>query len=376
MTKQQPAGVPESGTEKKHRKKLLLTTAIILTAAGAVGGVGFWKHQNRFEVKEEKVVVELGDTFSTDPKEYIDASDRILKETTIDFSHVDRMNVGIYEVEAVAGERKAAFQIEVQDTVKPEVIFKEGTYQTIVGKDYAASNIIEAVEDQGGIQSVTFQENQVEIASEDTAIWAKLGIRYEEAGTKENVLIVTDKNGNVTEQTVTIEVVEDYAAHVQGIHDLTVEKDASVDWMSGITKDEKIKAVSADASRVAMHTIGEYDLTYVITGDDGKTVVEKVVKVAVVEPEKVQDTANTGGKTSNGGKTSGGTKPKSPSKPSGNKGTSGSQSASGSGSNSWLDSLKPGQSWNGHQTGSGFIGGGDESTGSSTWESWEADEEQ
>ena len=91
-----------------------------------------------------------------------------------------------------------------------------------------------------------------------------------------------------------VKVVEDYLAHVTGMQDLTIEQGSSIDWMAGITKDEKVLEVTADASKVDLNTAGEYTLTYVVKGDDKETTVTKEVKVTVVTPQKAQELADGG----------------------------------------------------------------------------------
>lgn len=110
-------------------------------------------------------------------------------------------------------------------------------------------------------------------------------------------------------------------------------------------------------------------MVHVVKGDDKETTVTKEVKVTVVTPQKAQELADGGSSV----KTTGGTKKKTTrssgsrsssgksSKSSGGKKNSGGASSGGSG-------FKPGQTWEGTTTGSGYIGSGNADTGANTYE--------
>lgn len=373
-------------TKKNGRKKaVVIAAAAVLVAAGSVGAFAYWKHQNRFELKQKRTVIELGCDINTEAGTYIDAEEKTLKETKLDFDEVDNMTAGTYTVKAECRDKKLSFKLEVQDTVDPKVSLVEGEFKTIAGKEYAASNLIAGIEDEAGIESIAFKEAQIEVpvAEGDTSAWSTLGLKYDAPGQMENTLIVTDKSGNKTEQKFTVKVIEDYEAHVGGFKDFTVERGKTADWLANITKDEKIASVTADESAVDLSKNGEYTLKYMITGDDNETTLEKTVKVTVVSPVVQTAKRNTssgwsGGSSYSGGGSSGGGNAYSGGSSSsggGNTysggGSSGGGSNSGGGSSSGGNDMNPGQSWDYTVTGGGFIGGGDESTGSSTWESFD-----
>lgn len=121
-------------------------------------------------------------------------------------------------------------------------------------------------------------------------------MKYKKAGTYQNVVTVTDNSGNETKLPFEIKIEEEYESHVKGIKDIKVKSNIYwVNWMADVTYDEKIKEVTADASKVKLGTPGKYDLIYKITGDDGKTVIEKKVKVTVEKSDTAaaKETAGT-----------------------------------------------------------------------------------
>lgn len=350
------------------RKKII--GAVVIVAA-LLGVVGFVKY-NEYSAKEPVVKVELGDKISEKPEDYVKANKTALKKTVLDLSKVDQKKVGKYQAKASYDKKSVTFEVEIVDTTKPKLTLvktESGSYQAVVGQTLNGTALMESVEDLAGIKTISFSDGQTDGNKESENPVEQVALKWDEVGEKEVTISVEDNSGNVTKETVKVKVVEDYLAHVTGMQDLTVEQGSSIDWMAGITKDEKVLEVTADASKVDLNTAGEYTLTYVVKGDDKETTVTKEVKVTVVTPQKAQELADSGSSV----KTTGGTKKKTTrssgsrsssgksSKSSGGKKNSGGASSGGSG-------FKPGQTWEGTTTGSGYIGSGNADTGANTYE--------
>lgn len=350
------------------RKKII--GAVVIVAA-LLGVVGFVKY-NEYSAKEAVVKVELGDKISEKPEDYVKANKKALKKTVLDLSKVDQKKVGKYQAKASCDKKSVTFEVEIVDTTKPKLMLvktESGSYQAVVGQPLNGTALMESVEDLAGIKTISFSDGQMDGNKESENPVEQVALKWDEVGEKEVTISVEDNSGNVTKETVKVKVVEDYLAHVTGMQDLTVEQGSSIDWMAGITKDEKVVEVTADASKVDLNTAGEYTLTYVVKGDDKETTVTKEVKVTVVTPQKAQELADSGSFV----KTTGGTKKKTTrssgsrsssggsSKSSGGKKNSGGASSGGSG-------FKPGQTWEGTTTGSGYIGSGNADTGANTYE--------
>lgn len=88
----------------------------------------------------------------------------------------------------------------VEDTVAPEVTLAVKEYKTVAGKEIKASDLIEKVEDKAGIESVAFQENQIETESDSENPLDSLSIKYEIPGEYSAVVEVTDNSGNTTKK--------------------------------------------------------------------------------------------------------------------------------------------------------------------------------
>lgn len=360
------------------KKRIISAVVVLVISLGLCGFV--WADSNRFEPLQQKVTVEYGSKLSQDPAEYIAAVPEVLAKTKLDLSQVDVEQVGEYEATAICGEKKAAFQVVVEDTIPPEIKLKAAEVNGVRGKAIPSTTIIEAVTDKAGIDSIAFDQGQVDLEGEE--LLTSTGLQFDKVGEYEVKLTATDKNGLSSEETVSVKIVEDYLAHVSGIKDITIEKGSKIDWMKDVKGDDRILEVTADASKVETGKEGSYELTYVIKGDDKETVVKKTVTVTVVSAAKAQKLADQGEVV----RTTNGTKQKTPvytpSKRSGSGsgssrysggGSSGGGSSSSRGSGS-SNSGKKGSggnknSWTSDSDSGGYIGGGSKDSGGNTWES-------
>ena len=193
------------------------------------------------------------------------ANKTALKKTVLDLSKVDQEKVGKYQAKASCDKKSVTFEVEIVDTTKPKLTLvkaESGSYQAVVGQILNGTALMESVEDLAGIKTISFSDGQTDGNKESENPVEQVALKWDEVGEKEVTISVEDNSGNVTKETVKVKVVEDYLAHVTGMQDLTVEQGSSIDWMAGITKDEKVLEVTADASKVDLNTAGEYTLTY------------------------------------------------------------------------------------------------------------------
>lgn len=343
-------------------KKRIIGVVCVVVCFGVIG-LFAWREYDKYMPIKDTVTVELGEKLEGSPKDYIEANSKRLEETKLDFSKVDYAKVGEYEATAKCGKKQAAFAVKVEDTTPPTVTMKSGEeFRVIVGQVLKAVDLVESVEDLAGIKSAAFKESQVPVESDTPEdLLSCIGLKYDEAGSYENEIIVTDNSGNETKQTVKVVVVEDYLAHVTGFQEIATTRGTAVDCMSGITWDEKVTGVTADTSAVDFHTVGEYTVTYTISGDDGVTTVTQTAKVIVTEPVKAAVKSSSSGNKStsksNGG--SGSSSRRSSGK------SGGSKSSGGSGSSGSSGGHKAGETFKGNTDSGGEIDG----QGGNTWES-------
>lgn len=341
---------------------------------------------NTYEPIKNTVTVELGEEISQSPEDYIQSGNKTaVKETKLDMEKVVVEKTGTYDVEASYKDKSAKFQIKIVDTTKPELTLTEAAkgYKVIVGKEKKASELIKSVEDLSGIEKLSFGEGYTKEVSDKKGIelLEQYSFVFPEVGEQKITISAVDNNKNVAEETITVKVVEDYINHVSGFMDRNVVKGtADVDWMDGITWDDKIKSVTADASGVDVNTVGEYTVKYNILGDDNETIVVKENKVRVTEPYGMPVSSaggyagnrnNSGGTGASGGNSGGSGGYSYSAGGSGNSGSSGGSSSGGSsggsGNGSGGSGHQPGQSWEGNKTDEGDIDYNGNTGESGTW---------
>lgn len=360
------------------KKKMIIIVAVLVFLLG-IGGVcaGFaWKDYNRFEVKQEKVTIELGEKISKLPEDYIVANEKALTETELDTSNVDTMKVGTYVIHATWKKHSADITVIVKDTVSPEVTLKENnTLSVMVGQEIKSTDLIEKVDDLAGIKTVSFDKNQIEFATDSGNPLEKIGLKFDTAGEQDVTFIAEDNNGNKTEKEIHVKVIEDYLSYVNGFHDITTEQGSKPDWMEGIVADDKIAGITVDESAVDINTPGKYQLKYIIAGNDGETTVEQTVKVTVTEKVVVTSTNNSSlssngnsssGNRPSGNRNSGGNSTGGSSRTNGSSSTGGSNNSTGDEAyDAFLDSLSEGETYISEDEGGGYIDGENGNTATS-----------
>lgn len=364
--------IMEGALSMKKRVIIIIVAVLLVIGIGGVCAGFAWKDYNRYEVKKDKIIIELGEGISGNPADYIEAGEKALEETRLDTSKVDNMTVGTYTIYATWKKHIAYIKVVVKDTVAPEITLKDTKdFRVMAGQEVKATDFVTGVTDLAGIKSVSFESNQIELVSDSENPLDKIGLKFDIAGEQTVKFIAEDNNGNKTEEEITVKVIEDYLTHVSGFHDIIMEQGTKPDWMDGIVADDKIAGITVDESAVDINTPGEYQLKYIITGNDNETVVEQTVKVTVTEKKVVEvpvssnssSNSSSGGNTGNrtsGNKSSGSGNSSGSSSSSGNTGSSNGSSNAGdsSGDSSYLDDLTPGDTYEYTETGGGTSEGG------------------
>lgn len=276
------------------KKDLLVAGSIVIVSMLLGCGIYAYKQYSSYELIADTIEIELGTQINRDASAYIESNDKAIATTKLDFSNVDVMNVGTYNVFATYKNKNLKFTIKVVDTSAPTIkLANNGVYQMVEGQTLSADNIILSVEDLSGIASISFADaSSVDVEQEDMI--AAITLLYDKEGDYSNKVIVTDNNGNIKEKDISIHVIADYAQHISGFHDWTVEQNAEIDFTKDLQFDERISSVEIDKESIDVGTNGKYELTYNIAGDDNVTVIQEKVKVDVVDSSTAQELANSG----------------------------------------------------------------------------------
>jgi len=272
-----------------NKVKIIIIEAIVVLSL-IIGACLYYMSENKVTPVTERVVIEYGELAPTRIRDYFTHGRFVnIEEATLDISSILINKVGIYDVTLTVNNKVTTIKVSVSDTIKPTISLtetqkNEGT-KGFVGIDIEASAIIEQIEDAAGIASVEFQENQVpqyEITLNEQNV-PNTKIVYDTIGIYENEIIVTDNNGLISTQKVTIQITDDYISHVHGLQDFTIEVGEEFDFMQDVTFDEKVQSVTVDTSLLDINTEGEYIITFTIKGNDGITQMKKEQMVTVID---------------------------------------------------------------------------------------------
>lgn len=174
---------------------------------------------------------------------------------------INEMGVGTYTLKTNILNHDYETEIIVKDTVAPKITLKKLTIYNDV-KKVEASDFVKKVVDASKVK--------YEIEG---------SITYGKVGTYELKIKATDESGNVSEKETTLTIKKDNDAPViYGTSSLTINKNASVDYLKGVyasdKKDGKV-SVKISSNNVNSSSAGTYYVTYVATDKAGNKATKK-----------------------------------------------------------------------------------------------------
>ena len=283
------------GISKMKRKIVMGCILGVIAVGGAAVGAVAYKQYNNYELKQDTVTIELGEELPEEQDYYVSSNENAVKNTTLDFSAVDLKKAGSYEAAACYKDKIFPFTVVVQDTTKPTVkLANDGKFELIEGGSLSGKEIVADAADLSGIASIVFSDN-VTVDKEKKDMLEAVSLTYDKEGDYTNTCTVTDENGNDATANISVHVKADYKNHISGFQDWVIEAGSTgIDFLSGITPDDRILSVEPDMETVDLTAPGEYQLAYNITGDDEESVLQEQVKVTVLDAATAQEKANAG----------------------------------------------------------------------------------
>lgn len=284
------------------KKREIVATLTVMAAFG-MSACG----TRELELTANQVEVELGSELDTAVTSYVADAD-VAAKAVIDFSAVDMMKTGTYNVTVTYKDQTAGFEVVVVDTTAPEVtvadqvivaagepLYAEDVITSIIefsgeagvvfsepetSADGASADageesveeteaventemvdeLTEGVENSEAAEAVEETESAVDSAETteeaepetefilDDVLCSNAYIIYPETGEYDNTLTVTDASGNSTD--VTVHIVVGDAPEIEGVEDMTVTVGTSVDeidFLDGVTaKDSSGNDITAN----------------------------------------------------------------------------------------------------------------------------------
>ncbi|MGN0474928.1 MAG: immunoglobulin-like domain-containing protein [Acutalibacteraceae bacterium] len=212
--------------------------------------------------KFQKNTVELGESVSTEPRDYLYGYSFIIANADIDTSHVDTTKVGQYEVHCDIWFYHYAFKINVVDTTAPTISASENQIYLASSREYHPEDFIDSVSDLSG----------------DVQIWVDYGgkqyhnISFEILGQYTVAVTAKDASGNVSSINVNFTV--DEAPVIIGVFDRHLVKGKNYDAGKSVVAIDNLdgnitEELKIDAAGLDTNTIGEYSVTYSVKDSYG-----------------------------------------------------------------------------------------------------------
>ena len=293
---------------KKKSVVVLLTVTMVIEMTAA--GCG----DKQLALATDRVSVELGYELNTDVAAYVADAD-IAVETTIDFGAVDVSKLGTYTAVVTYKDQTASLEVDVVDTTAPEA---EVVNQVTVGVDEPlyVEDVLTSVTELTGNVMATFDD----LADESTDATEKVETtedmevteEVEATGASEDMETFVLDDVTVTNDAIVFHTVGEYSVSLTladesgnskqievpvlvgteptflGIEDLTVTTGAeNVDYLSGVTATDSngndlTDKIECDDSKVDLSLVGEYEITYTVTDENGFTA-KQTAKVTVAD---------------------------------------------------------------------------------------------
>ena len=92
---------------------------------GAAGAAAFYLHIYKVEPAFSEMICEYGDLVSGDIGDYLTGTDWSVHLGELDLSRVDTEHTGTYQAVVYHGWEQFTYQVTIQDTVAPEILWKE-----------------------------------------------------------------------------------------------------------------------------------------------------------------------------------------------------------------------------------------------------------
>ena len=210
-----------------------------------------------------EMTFEYGDQISQNIEDYLSGTDWSVHLGELDLSQVDQGHTGTYQAVVYHGRSQFTYEVIIQDTVAPEIVWKEGQVYLAAGADYAVEDVIEDVVDvDPGAEAFFLQGGSVQRE-----------LCFEAVGQYEVGVLARDSSGN--EASGQISVIVDTAPSFNGIHNFYCVPGSVPDYLEAVTAQDDLDGdltadIRVDDSEVNLDEPGDYSLRYVAEDKIGR----------------------------------------------------------------------------------------------------------
>ena len=236
----------------------------------------------------DTIVVELGESFSTDLHDYISGSEWAIENSELDITGVNQDKVGEYIAYVNHGRQTFVYQMIVQDTTPPDILLESNEKYFEQGKVYSLESFVKAVNDISGNVSVGLvcatakQERENEYS-------------FSVCGSVLVGIVASDASGNTNYEYMHVTV--DTPPEIYGMQEYYIATGSDVDYLKGITATDTIDGDVTDTVEVNLDNLdinnaGDYIITYRAVDSYGLAS-EATADIHVMEKNNLQEAINT-----------------------------------------------------------------------------------
>jgi len=228
-----------------------------------------------------EITYEYGDQISRDIEDYLSGTDWSVGMGELDLSMVDEAHTGTYQAVVHHGASSYLYSITIQDTVPPEIQWKEGPVYVAVSESFTVDQVVEAVVDvDSWVQTYFLREGM-----------AFRELTFDYPGEYELEVVARDLAGN--EARGKVSVLADTPPVIMGVHDFYMVPGSMPDYLADVTAEDDVdgdltECIQVDDSEVEPDSEGVYQLRYLAKDNYGLETVENA-QVIVASPEAIQE---------------------------------------------------------------------------------------
>ena len=266
-----------AGERHRGRKRAAFGICLFLLVAG---GLLFYFRIYRVEQTFTEMTYEYGDMVSRDITDYLTGTDWSVHLGELDLSGVNEDQTGTYMAVVSHGRKQFVYRITIQDTVPPQILWKESQVYLATDRDCAVTDVIAGVKDVDKEAEVFFLEG-------DEPCYE---ISFDRVGEYILAIGARDRAGNMTEGKVS--VIADTPPAFEGIRDFYLIPGSTPDYQAEVSAMDDVDGnltdeIRIDDSDVKLDQEGCYTLRYAARDSYGLETVEETL-VTVASADEIQ----------------------------------------------------------------------------------------
>lgn len=265
----------------RDRKKSRRALSWVLAVTGLAAGILFFYFRiYKVEPAFSQITWEYGEQVSRNIEDYLIGTEWSVHLARLDLSQVDEGHTGTYQALVQHGKKEFTYEVTIQDTIAPEIHWREGEIYLALGRQCQISDVIDGVSDVDVEAEAFFLQEGNAVSN----------LTFGRIGKYDLNILARDSSGNETKGQVSVTV--DTPPSFQGIRDFYCVLGEEPDYREAVSAQDTVdgdltSAIQVDDSGVDLGQEGDYTLHYVAEDQYGLETVESA-RVLVADEEGIQ----------------------------------------------------------------------------------------